>query len=127
MPVTHYADALNDLCHEISEISEGKGFWDTEAVGENAMIPLKIALVHTELSEALEVHRKAYDDGEGPSHFTGMTPMQEEDFCEEMADAVIRIFDVIGGYGLDNDFGRILIAKVEKNRERPYLHGKKRY
>ena len=126
MPVINYAEAINELCHEVSEIAMSKGFWDYNAVGENAMIPLKIALVHTELSEALEAHRKAYDDDE-PSHYTGMTPMQEQDFCEEMADAVIRIFDVIGGYGMSNDFGNILLDKVEKNRTRPHLHGKKRY
>jgi hypothetical protein len=121
----HYADALNELAEDVSNISEDKGFWNFAEVGENAMIPMKIALIHTELSEALEVHRKEYDDDDC-SELTGMTPMQEDDFSEEMADAVIRILDVIGGYGL-NDFGEILIAKIEKNRDRPHLHGKKRY
>lgn len=124
-PTIHYAEVFNDLADFISQISESKGFWRFNEVGENAMIPMKIALIHTELSEALEVHRKEYDDDEA-SELTGMTPLQEQDFSEEMADAVIRILDVIGGYGLDS-FGEILIDKIEKNRDRPYLHGKKRY
>lgn len=118
-----YADALNELALEVSEIAESKGFWDLEGVGENALIPLKLALVNTEVAEALEAHRKGYDDDD-PSHFSGMTPLQEEDFTEEVADAVIRLFDIIGFYGL-SEFGNILVAKIEKNRTRPYLHGKR--
>lgn len=121
-----FAEMFEELCNDIAEISDSKGFWDVEAVGENALIPFKIALMHSELSEALAVHRDPYtDDPEEPSHFTGMTPQQEEDFCEELADANIRIMDTIGWYGMGETYGRVLMAKIEKNRDRPHKHGKR--
>lgn len=125
MTLTSYAQVFDDLADEISEIANSKGFWDYDGISEATMtIPLKLALVHTEITEALEVHRKFYD-GEETSSYSGMTPTQEQDFSEELADAVIRILDVIGFYGLGEDFGDILVAKIEKNRERPHLHGKR--
>lgn len=123
MSLISYADILNELAQDISEIAESKGFWDYPDVGENGLIPLKLCLVHTEISEALEEHRKPYDDDE-PSHYTGMTPLQEDKFAEECADAMIRLFDIIGFLGL-SQFGQIFVDKVEKNRDRPYLHGKR--
>lgn len=123
--LTSYAEVFDDLSEEISDIAISKGFWEYPWITDDGLkIPLKVALIHTEIGEALEVHRKFYEDGE-PSSISGMTPAQEQDFSEEMADAVIRILDVIGFYGLGEDFGDILIAKVEKNRERPHLHGKR--
>jgi hypothetical protein len=125
LPLTSYAGVFDDLSEEISEIAISKGFWDyPEITDDGFKVPLKIALIHTEISEAQEVHREFYDDGD-PSSISGMTPAQEQDFSEEMADAVIRILDVIGYYGLGEDFGDIMIAKIQKNRERPYKHNKR--
>ena len=119
-----FAEMFAELSNDIAEISESKGFWDIEGMGENGMIPTKIALMHSELSEALAVHREPYDDAEA-SLYTGMTPEQEEDFCEELADTAIRIMDTCGFYGMGETFGRVLIANIEKNRERPIKHGKR--
>lgn len=123
MTLVNYAEVFNDLAQEISEIAESKGFWDIPGFGENGLIPLKLALVHSELSEALAEHRRPYDDDE-PSFYTGMTPMQEDKFGEELADAIIRILDIVGYYGLEN-FGNILVSKIETNRNRPRLHNKR--
>jgi len=51
-----------------------------------------LALVHSEVSEALEGHRKRLMDDKLP-HRTMLEV--------ELADAVIRIFDMAGGLGLD--------------------------
>ena len=51
-----------------------------------------LCLVHSEISEAMEGHRKLLQDDKLPSR-----SMLEV----ELADAVIRIFDMSGGLGLD--------------------------
>lgn len=51
-----------------------------------------LALVHSEISEALEGHRKDLMDDKLP---------HRKMFEVELADAVIRILDICGGLGLD--------------------------
>ena len=65
-----------------------------------------IALMHSELSEALEDLRNGNDKHVG----------------EELADCVIRIMDYCGGR--DIDLEKILEKKIKKNKRRPYKHGK---
>lgn len=122
LPTINYASAINDLADEISQTAEQKGFWDYEDVGDLGLIPLKIALIHDEASEALQVHRKDYDDGDIDSNST-MTEMQEEDFAGEVADIIIRALD-LGGY-FDWNMGDIILNKMEHNRSRPHRHGKR--
>lgn len=121
MPID-FVRAFNDLAADISDISESKGFWDPTGIGDLGMIPTKLALVNTEVAEALEVHRNSYDDTEEDIS-TGMTAMQEDDFTEEIADGLIRYLDMAGYYDLP--IGQAVVAKIEKNRSRPYLHGKR--
>ncbi len=53
-----------------------------------------IALCHSELSEALEGHRKDLQDDKLP---------HRKMVDVELADCLIRIFDIAGGYGFDLD------------------------
>jgi NTP pyrophosphatase (non-canonical NTP hydrolase) len=66
-----------------------------------------IALCHAELSEALEGHRKNLPDDKLPHR-----SMVEV----ELADCLIRIFDLAGGLGLD--LGGAFVEKMEYNRKR---------
>lgn len=78
----------------------------------------RIALMHSELSEALEALRKNPDapDDKIPE-FTG-----EE---AELADVVIRIMDHGGRKGLR--IGAAIVAKMEYNATRERMHGGKRF
>ena len=66
-----------------------------------------IALIHSEVSEALEGERKGLMDDHLPNR-----PMAEV----EMADAIIRIMDYCGRWGYD--IGGAVVEKLEYNKNR---------
>lgn len=74
-----------------------------------------IALIHSELSEALEAAR--YGNPESPN-LPGHSHI-----AEELADAVIRILDLSGHRQID--LGATILAKMAYNQTRPIKHGKK--
>jgi NTP pyrophosphatase (non-canonical NTP hydrolase) len=81
--------------------------------------PEKIALMHSELSEALEEYRAAkqanevyYSNGDKPE---GIGP--------EMADVVIRILHYCGKVGIDLDY--MIDLKMSYNYTRSHRHGGK--
>jgi len=88
----------SDLCHGIAK---SKGFWDKERNTGEALM-----LIVTELAEAMEAHRK----------------QDQDNFREELADTFIRLFDLCGGMGID--IQAEIAKKCEKNKTRPYKHGK---
>jgi NTP pyrophosphatase (non-canonical NTP hydrolase) len=121
---------LNKLSEDIYAANKAKGFWDQERnVGETLM------LVVTELAEAMEVHRKTGDirinsaskrtvENVSEDLFPSTFVMLSKDtFGDEIADALIRIFDLAGGFGIDLDFH--VSQKLRYNATRERLHGKK--
>jgi NTP pyrophosphatase (non-canonical NTP hydrolase) len=110
---------LSDLAKDIALANANKGFWDESH--NSLIIPTKLALVHDEVSEALQVHRDRY--GDGPENDSGMTDDQEAEFAEELADIIIRTLDLAGYYKFP--IGEIIDEKLEKNRARPPKHGKR--
>ena len=90
----------------------------------------RLALVGTELSEAAEEVRSGrpfgsvrYENKDGLTSFVQGGEFQKPvGFTVELADAVIRIFDMAGFYALD--LGRAIKEKMAYNRSRPYKHGK---
>ena len=99
--LTQLVNPLMNLCH--SEAS-GAGWWD-EVTTET--IPAKLCLIHSEVSEAMEGHRKDLMD----SHLPDRPAIEVE-----LADAIIRIYD-LGGY-LGMDLGGAIRDKILYNRER---------
>ena len=128
-----FLELMEKLVKKCHENSKSKGFWDEKAIVNDeegrVFAPWnfaeKIALMHSELSEALEAHRVGNPPCEKtyPSGFDG-TPVKL-DMCsvaEEMADVVIRVADLCGK--MEIDLGRVILAKMEYNARRPMKHGK---
>lgn len=98
---------------ESNEIANEHGFWDgwSDALENderyNNAITTKIMLIVTELSEAVE-------------HLRG--GKNQDEFTEEIADAIIRIVDLSAQLNLP--LVEAIEKKMEKNRSRPYKHGK---
>ena len=103
---------LNGLVKTAHKAAADKGFWDTTPnLGE------KIALIHSELSEALEEVRA----GHAPDEVYEVDG-KPEGLPIELADAVIRIADLCGYYGID--LNAVVHQKLLYNRARPTKHGK---
>jgi len=96
---------LVTLCHSRSKAA---GWWDGQDWARDAnVVAAKLALIHSEISEALEGARKGIMDNHLP-HRTM--------FEVELADAVIRICDLAGATEID--LGAAVAEKLEYNRTR---------
>lgn len=121
----HCGNYLQNICHEASSKA---GWWQHKAEGHtydliriinapltplekllaSALVAQKLCLTHSEVSEAMEGHRKGLMDDKLPHR-----PMLEV----ELADAVIRIADLAGALGLD--LGGAIAEKMAFNAQRP--------
>ena len=114
--VTDRLCLLSSLAKSIREINGANGWSLVERSDwrDAHMIPAKIALIHSELSEALEEFREPTEDIEGDNVAIGR-------FLGELADALIRILDLAGG--LTDVFDVYVSDKLEVNKRRGHKHG----
>jgi NTP pyrophosphatase (non-canonical NTP hydrolase) len=95
---------INQFCKEAFETAKSKGWHDVPR--ETGTL---LALVHSEVSEALEADRKG----------------DQENFVEELADVCIRIFDLCGSRHIDLE--KAILDKMDRNKGRTHKHGGKAY
>lgn len=126
-------NVLNGLAKVTYQDMVDRGFHDDDIVKVNTPTVLAIArcgLVGTEVAEMIEEARTGrpldvirYESPDGVASFTQEGECQKPTgFPIEMADVMIRLFDMAGCYGID--LGRAVRLKSEYNRSRPYKHGK---
>lgn len=118
----HCGNYLMNLCHDASQSA---GWWTHAATGidlrevmrnpadelqrllAGLLVTQKLCLTHSEISEAMEGHRKGLADDKLP----------HRDMIEvELADAVIRIADLAGAMGFD--LGGAIAEKMAFNATR---------
>lgn len=157
---------LNELAQQVHQTAVEHGWWECATCGGLGGIPTVseynetcptckgtgkhrntaelLALVHSEVSEALEALRKPEldaicdkcVDGYKTGYPVGLAPkcrkcngtggaLAGSRFAEELADVVIRVLDIAAGHGID-----IEAAVAEKhayNVTRPHKHGGKAF
>lgn len=107
-----FVNAFQAKAAEVNQIAVEKGWWKGER--NNGEI---IALMHSELSEALEALRHGNPPDSHIPEFTGVEA--------ELADVIIRIMDMAPARGWR--IAEAVEAKIAYNRTRPHMHGGKKF
>lgn len=108
----HFTEIFNKMQILIHRNAKSKGWWDDDDPKQDGV---KIALMHCELSEAVEALREGGPESikiPGHSHV-----------AEELGDTVIRIMDYCEARGID--LAAAIEAKHAYNTGRDYKHGGK--
>src|SRR3989338_1567249 len=97
---------LNEFTKLVLEQAEEKGFGTKP---EEINVGEKIALIHSEISEAYEAYRHKNIDG-------------KDGFQEELGDAIQRILHLCGIFNIDIE--KEILKKIERNKGREWGWGK---
>jgi NTP pyrophosphatase (non-canonical NTP hydrolase) len=119
----------------VHELAISKGWWDSYPKNDNVFVLTtdqilsKLALIHSEVSEALEDARigKMLTSGGVVYREDGtidlLATIKPVGFASELADVVIRCFDLASAMGIDLE--REIEIKHQFNKTRAARHGGK--
>lgn len=111
---------INKLIEEAHENARNKGFWEDWSQANNVQVgntEIRINMRNNALGNRLMLI-----SGEVAEAHEALRKKDYENFKEELADIVIRVFDLAGGLSIDLEAE--IIKKMEKNKSRAYKHGK---
>ena len=103
---------LQDIADRCYQIAEDKGWHKSK---DQINIPERLALIHSEVSEALEDYRDGH-------MFTELDNRKPVGFPTELADIIIRTLDLAYMLGIDIDAA--VQEKLAFNATRGHKHGK---
>lgn len=116
----HVTMALQQMTEELREINISKGFRVPEGGPGTNTFGDYIALLHSEVSEALEAYRSWKLDDATEIVYGNHLP-KPEGVGSELADVLIRLIDTADVFGID--LAQEYHRKVAYNRTRSFQHG----
>lgn len=93
---------IQELTHRILKQAKEKGFGTTP---EEINVSEKIALIHSEVSEAFEAYRHQNING-------------KDGFQEELGDIIQRVLHLVGTFNIDIE--KEILKKIESNKSRTW-------
>ena len=101
------SEQISELTYRAHKIAVEHGFWLGHNPNDPIVVLAKLALIASEVGEAVEATRDS---------------ALRYKFGEELADIVIRVFDLAEASSINLE--REIINKIVKNENRPMMHGK---
>ena len=103
---------FDDYGKQLHDAAREKGFYDSLDMTEFNSQAKQLAMIHSEVTEVLEAHRK--EKG-------------EDAVLDEISDILVRVFDYYGSLRdagvVEGSLQAAFNNKVKKNSTRPRMHG----